>query len=118
MSSPVNTICRCRWRTELAFVRRYTEIERLRYGDRLQIIIDVPPETLPLYVPSFILQSLVENAIRHGIANQTGSGTVVITARRYNDRLQLEVKTTAPVCRTRWMFLPVAVLVSAMPGSD
>lgn len=76
---------------ELEFVRRYAEIEQVRYGDRLRVDFDIPSELLNISVPTFILQLLVENAIRHGVAKKADSGKVRITARRIGERLNLTV---------------------------
>jgi signal transduction histidine kinase len=77
---------------ELDFLRRYVRIEETRLLDRLQVEIDVDEETLEAEVPNLILQPLVENAIRHGIAPRPGPGRVEVFARRDGDRLVVEVK--------------------------
>jgi signal transduction histidine kinase len=77
---------------ELDFVEKYLEIEHTRFGDRLQVRIDAEPQTLDASVPNFILQPLVENALRHGIGPKVGGGTVEVTARRVEDRLLLVVR--------------------------
>lgn len=76
---------------ELEFVRRYVAIEQVRYGERLQVTFEIPEDVLSSHVPSFVLQLLVENAIRHGVAKKADSGKVRITALRVGDRLQLQV---------------------------
>jgi len=81
---------------ELDFVQKYVEIERTRFGERLRVEFDVAPETLDAAVPNMLLQPLVENAIRHGIARKVGGGRVDITARRENDDLCLVVRDTGP----------------------
>jgi signal transduction histidine kinase len=81
---------------ELDFVQKYVEIERTRFGDRLQVDFDIAPETLDAAVPNMLLQPLVENAIRHGIARQVGGGRVEITARRDDGNLCLMVRDTGP----------------------
>ena len=81
---------------ELDFVQKYVEIERTRFGERLRVEFDVAPETLDAAVPNMLLQPLVENAIRHGIARKVGGGRVDITARRENGDLCLEVRDTGP----------------------
>ena len=78
-------------REELDFVTKYLEIERTRYGDRLRVDVDVDPATLDAAVPSFVLQPLVENAVRHGIAPQRRGGRIWIRASRARDRLRLVV---------------------------
>ena len=77
---------------ELDFLRKYLEIERTRFGDRLQVQIDVEPDTLDAAVPSLLLQPLVENAIRHGIGPKIGGGRVDVSARHEGGELCLEVR--------------------------
>ena len=81
---------------ELEFVRRYLEIEQLRFGDRLQVHLDMPTETLAALVPNLILQPLVENAIRHAISHRTTTGIVEITAQRAGSELRLRVSDCGP----------------------
>jgi signal transduction histidine kinase len=79
---------------ELDFLRKYLEIERTRFAERLQVHFEVEPETLDAQVPNLLLQPLVENALRHGIAPKIGGGRVDIVARREDDALRLEVCDT------------------------
>ena len=65
---------------ELALLDHYVSIQRLRFGDRIDIRIDVERETLSAMVPSILLQPLVENSIRHGIEGRVSGGTVVVSA--------------------------------------
>jgi signal transduction histidine kinase len=81
---------------ELDFLQKYLAIERTRFGDRLEVGIDVDPETLDAAVPNLLLQPLVENAIRHGIAQKVGGGRVEIAARRQGSDLVLVVRDTGP----------------------
>lgn len=76
---------------ELAFLEPYVEIERVRLGDRLTVEYDIQPQTLDARVPHMILQPLVENAIRHGIAPRAQPGVIRIVARGRRDMLDLEV---------------------------
>ena len=59
---------------EIEFVRRYLEIEQVRFGDRLAVSIDVEPGAGEARVPSMILQPIVENAVRHAVARNAGGG--------------------------------------------
>ena len=77
---------------ELEFLQRYLEIEQIRFGDRLSVQIAVAPETLEALVPNLILQPLVENAIRHGIAPHAAPGRIEIQAKRENHQLRLGVR--------------------------
>jgi two-component system, LytTR family, sensor kinase len=67
--------------TELQLVEAYLEIERARFEERLRVSIDVPDEVKHLSMPSFVLQPLVENAVKHGVAASRAGGTVSLTAR-------------------------------------
>lgn len=83
-------------RDELDFLDRYLEIEQVRFQDRLQVVREIEPTTLDAVVPSLILQPLVENALLHGIARQTGPGCLCIRTRRSGDRLVLAVTDNGP----------------------
>jgi len=65
---------------ELRSIDRYLTLERARFGDRLEVRLQIAPEVLPIAVPFLALQPLVENAVRHGLAAKTGVGTVSIVA--------------------------------------
>jgi two-component system LytT family sensor kinase len=77
---------------ELSALAKYLEIERTRFADRLVVRFDVQPETLDTRVPSLILQPLVENSIKYGVARRAGTGHIDISARREGDKLRLEVR--------------------------
>ena len=77
---------------ELDFLRKYLEIEGTRFADRLVVRYEVQPEALDAMVPTLLLQPLVENAIKHGVARKSGAGHIDITARRDHDKLWLEVR--------------------------
>ena len=81
---------------ELDFLEPYMEIEQVRLGDRLTVELDVQPHVLDARVPHMILQPLVENAIRHGIAPRAGPGHIVIRAHGRRDMLDLEVWDDGP----------------------
>jgi two-component system LytT family sensor kinase len=65
---------------ELQAVDTYLELERARFGDRLQIVLRIAPEVLAVAVPCLLIQPLVENAVRHGLENKEGVGHVTISA--------------------------------------
>ncbi|MEM8559444.1 MAG: histidine kinase [Bacteroidota bacterium] len=67
-------------RDEVRLVGEYLALEQARFGDRLQIEIDVPEALLEHPVPAYALQTLTENAVKHGIERQRGGGQVTITA--------------------------------------
>jgi sensor histidine kinase YesM len=77
---------------ELEIVENYLAIEQVRFADRLRIEIRVEPSALDSLVPCFLLQPIVENAIRHGIAHCESDGLVQASARRDGDMLRLEVR--------------------------
>ena len=77
---------------ELEFLAKYLNIEQTRFTDRLTVHFDVQTETLDVKVPTLILQPLVENAIKHGVARKSGPGRIQITARRDGDKLWMEVR--------------------------
>jgi len=81
---------------ELEFLEKYVQIEQVRLGDRLVIRFDVDPETFDAMVPALILQPLVENAIKHGVAPLGRQGRVSVSARREADMLVMTVTDTGP----------------------
>jgi signal transduction histidine kinase len=81
---------------ELEIVENYLAIEQVRFADRLRVDIRIDPGALNSLVPCFLLQPIVENAIRHGIASSEGEGTVVAQARRHGDRLRITVRDSGP----------------------
>jgi two-component system, LytTR family, sensor kinase len=76
---------------ELEFLKKYLEIEQMRFHDRLRVEMNISPETLDASVPNMILQPLVENAIKHGLAPRVAGGKVEIGAARSNGHLELSV---------------------------
>jgi signal transduction histidine kinase len=81
---------------ELDFLRSYLEIERIRFGGRLAIEESIEPGLESALVPSLLLQPIVENAVRYGIAAHARGGTLGITARREGGRLALEITDDGP----------------------
>jgi signal transduction histidine kinase len=79
---------------ELAFVERYLALERVRFGDRLQVMMDVDGDTRDAMLPSFALQTLVENAVRHGASPQVEPTTLHIHARADARMLSIVVRDT------------------------
>ncbi len=81
---------------ELAFITDYLALERLRLGDRLEVQLEVDDEALECAVPAFVLQPLVENAVRHAVAARPEGGVVRIAAHVDGGTLVLEVTDTGP----------------------
>jgi signal transduction histidine kinase len=81
---------------ELDLVRQYVGIEQARFSDRLAPIFDIAADTFRAGVPSFAIQHLVENAIRHGIAKRADAGVLRITSRRIGDELIVQVEDDGP----------------------
>ena len=81
---------------EIEFVRRYLEIEQVRFGDRLSVKIKVDDDAWSARVPTLLLQPLVENAIRHGVAPREEGGTVMIHAAALDGRLHLAIADDGP----------------------
>lgn len=76
---------------ELELLARYLEIQRARFGDRLQMNVHVEPDAAPALVPILLLQPIVENSIRHGLAVRATAGRIDVVGRREGPRLLIEV---------------------------
>ncbi|HEX2207788.1 MAG TPA: histidine kinase, partial [Longimicrobium sp.] len=81
---------------ELEFVQRYLDIEQVRFADRMTVRFDVAPDTMAAQVPSMVLQPLVENAVKHGLARRGAGGHIEVRARRMDDTLELSVRDDGP----------------------
>jgi two-component system LytT family sensor kinase len=81
---------------ELEFVRRYLEIEQVRFGNRLRVSINAQPEAMRGLVPALVLQPLVENAVKHGVLTREQGGSVTVTAEQNNGTLRLCVADDGP----------------------
>jgi len=79
-------------KAEMDFLQGYLDIERTRFQDRLSVDVRIEPAAWDALVPTFLLQPLVENSIRHGISPHARPGLVEICARRDGDSLRLEVR--------------------------
>lgn len=79
-------------RDELEFIDDYLAIELIRFGDKLRVEKHIGPGASDMFVPSMLLQPLVENSIRHGLSSKVGGGTITLRARRKGSRLLLEVE--------------------------
>ena len=94
-------------REELAFIDNYMTIEMVRFGEKLRFIKDIDPETLDRLVPSMLLQPLIENSIRHGLATKVDGGMIRVRSYLADGRLHLVVEDDGvgiPEARLATMF--------------
>jgi signal transduction histidine kinase len=87
---------------ELEFVQKYLAIQQVRFAERLQVSVDVPRELFPAQVPALILQPMVENAVKHGIAKRVLGGAIRIAGVRSNGMLTLSVYNDGPTLPPGW----------------
>ncbi len=80
---------------ELDLAERYLNIERVRFGDRLRLEVELDPDAAHCVVPPLLLQPLVENAVTHGIAHSITGGVVRVAARRAAGRLEITIENPA-----------------------
>ena len=81
---------------ELAFLNEYLDIQRMRFGDRLSVTLAIDPDTMDARVPVFVLQPLVENAIKHGASDDDGSATIAVRATRDDGQLKITIQDRGP----------------------
>jgi two-component system LytT family sensor kinase len=99
---------------EMDFAQRYLEIQKVRFVERLQLTVDVPSELLLAQVPTLILQPMVENAIKHGIAKRAEGGSIRIAAARSNGTLTLSVYNDGPSLPAGWETTDPGIGISNM----
>lgn len=87
---------------EVEYLQRYLDIQKVRFGERLQVSVDIPAELLRAQVPHLLLQPLVENAVKHGIAKRVAGGTVRVSGACDNGNLCLSVYNDGPSLPTDW----------------
>jgi hypothetical protein len=87
---------------EVEYLQRYVDIQQVRFGERLRVSVEIPPELMDAQVPSLLLQPLVENAIKHGIATRVVGGNVRVTATRADGSLCLTVYNDGPSFAADW----------------
>ena len=87
---------------EVEYLQRYLEIQKARFGDRLQVSLDIPTELLGAQVPNLLLQPLVENAIKHGISKRVAGGTVRVGGVCHDGNLCLSVYNDGPPLPADW----------------
>ena len=84
---------------EIAFAEQYLAIEQTRLGPRLRVDVAISPETLDALVPTMLLQPLIENAVRHGIAPLVEGGTIRIESKLQGSQVQIRVQNSGPCSR-------------------
>jgi two-component system LytT family sensor kinase len=87
---------------EMDFLQKYLDVQKVRFADRLHLSVDVPRELLVAQVPNLILQPMVENAVKHGIAKRAQGGTIRIRASRLNAMLTLSIFNDGPSLTADW----------------
>ncbi len=81
---------------ELEFIQAYLEIEQARFGDRLRVSLDAPESARELRIPAMMIQTVVENAIKHGVASVRGPGIVTVKAVCQDQILRIDVLDNGP----------------------
>ena len=94
---------------EVEYLQRYLDIQKARFGERLQVSVDIPAELLRAQVPNLLLPPLVENAIKHGIAKRVVGGAVRVAGARHNGNLCLSVYNDGPTLLRDWQATPTGV---------
>jgi LytS/YehU family sensor histidine kinase len=89
-------------REEVEYLQRYLDIQKVRFGERLQVSVDIPAELLGAQVPNLLLQPLVENAIKHGISKRVAGGNVRVAGACTNGNLYLSVYNDGPSLPADW----------------
>jgi two-component system LytT family sensor kinase len=95
-------------REEVEYLQRYIDIQKVRFGDRLRVSIDIPDELLATQVPSLLLQPLVENAIKHGVSKRRSGGEIRVAGMRRDGALRLTVYNDGPWAQEDLASLPTA----------
>jgi two-component system, LytTR family, sensor kinase len=94
---------------EVEYLQRYLDIQKARFGERLQVNVDIPPELLRAQVPNLLLQPLVENAIKHGISRRVAGGAVRVAGACHNGTLRLSVYNDGPSLPADWQAARIGV---------
>jgi len=87
---------------EVEYLQRYVDIQKVRFGERLRVSIDIPADLMNTQVPNLLLQPLVENAIKHGVSTRVAGGTVRVAGARQNGKLHLSVYNDGPGFTEGW----------------
>ena len=81
---------------EVEYLQRYIDIQKVRFGDRLRVSVDIPDELLAIQVPNLLLQPLVENAIKHGVSKRLSGGEIRVAGMCRDGSLRLTVYNDGP----------------------
>lgn len=92
-------------REEMEIVERYLDIQRVRFADRLDVTIELAPDAADARVPLLIVQPLVENAVRHGLATRVKEGSLLVRAARRNGQTRIDVEDTGIGLPPGWTLL-------------
>jgi len=84
-------------RDELDFVTAYLELEQMRFGERLRVVLAIAPETLDARVPNMLIQPLVENAIQYGISQIRSGGSLELATRILDGKLRVRIVNDGPI---------------------
>ncbi|GAB2951462.1 histidine kinase [Micromonospora polyrhachis] len=103
---------------ELRSIDRYLTIERARFGDRLQVRLQIAPEVLPVSVPFLCLQPLVENAVQHGLSRKPGTGMVSIEARDAGTECHITVEDDGVGMDPELLTTGIVELAATDPSDD
>ena len=87
---------------EVEYLQRYLDIQKMRFGERLNVVVNIPAALLRAQVPNLLLQPLVENAIKHGISERRAGGTVRVSGARQGDTLRLSIFNDGPTLLSDW----------------
>ena len=87
---------------EVEYLERYLDIQKIRFGERLEVSVQIPAALLRAQVPNLLLQPLAENAIKHGIAKRVAGGAVRVSGTRHNGSLCLSVYNDGPSLPADW----------------
>jgi two-component system LytT family sensor kinase len=87
---------------EMEFLEKYLEIQKVRFTDRLGVTLQVPAELLDAQIPTLLLQPIVENALKHGIAKRVQGGAIRVVASNSGGRLRINIYNDGPLLDSNW----------------
>ena len=90
------------WHEELDLAQAYLDVEQVRYGSRLRVEMDVDEDCADCLIPPLVLQPLIENAVKHGIAKRVQGGAIRIAASRSDGMLTLRIYNDGPALPASW----------------